>query len=77
MGVAQLSVKEVAMLEFNNSMFIGINGFLGAALMIFASNITFRGSIVFADNSGTLRHGSTISRISAVSAHEYHLHLYH
>ena len=25
--------------------------------------------------SGTLRHGSTISRISAVSAHEYHLHL--
>jgi hypothetical protein len=25
--------------------------------------------------SGTLRHGSTISRVSAVSAHEYHLHL--
>ena len=25
--------------------------------------------------SGTLRHGSTISRTSAVSAHEYHLHL--
>ena len=25
--------------------------------------------------SGTLRHGSTISRIAAVSGHEYHLHL--
>ena len=26
-------------------------------------------------SSGTLRHGSTISHIAAVSAHEYHLHL--
>ena len=45
-----ISVRSV--LEFNNSKFIGINGLLGAALMMYASNITFRGSIVFADNTG-------------------------
>ena len=32
-------------LEFKHSTFIGINGFVGAALMIYESNITFRGSI--------------------------------
>jgi hypothetical protein len=44
-------ISEESALEFNDSTFIGINGYLGAALMIFASNITFRGSIVFADNT--------------------------
>jgi hypothetical protein len=39
--------SEDSALEFNDSTFIGINGFLGAALMMFASNITFRSSIVF------------------------------
>ena len=44
-------VSEESALEFDDSTFIGINGFVGAALMIFASNITFRGSIMFADNA--------------------------
>ncbi len=43
-------ISEDSALEFKDSTFIGINGYLGSALMIFASNITFRGSIVFADN---------------------------
>ena len=60
-------ISERSALEFNNSKFIGINGFLGAALMIFASNITFRGSIVFADNAAVsggsiyLTHNSILS----------------
>ena len=43
--------SSISVLEFNDSMFIGINGFVGAALMMFASNITFRGSIIFTDNT--------------------------
>ena len=35
-----------AIIEFDDSMFIGINGFHGAALLIFASNITLTGSIL-------------------------------
>jgi predicted outer membrane repeat protein len=59
-------ISEESVLEFNDSTFIGINGFLGAALMMFASNTTFRGSIVFADNTATsggsiyLTHNSTL-----------------
>ena len=30
----------------------------------------------YCPGSGTLRHGSATSRISAVSAHEYHLHIF-
>ena len=40
----------------------------------FKSTLSFR-SYGIKQYSGTLRHGSTISRISAVSTHEYHLHL--
>ena len=60
-------IDEESALEFNNSAFIGINGFLGAALMIFASNTTFRGSITFADNVAVsegsiyLTHNSTLT----------------
>ena len=60
-------ISEESVLEFNSSMFIGMNGFLGAALMMYASNITFRGSIVFADNAAVsggsiyLSHNSTLS----------------
>ena len=60
-------ISEESVLEFNNSMFIGINGFLGAALMMYASNITFRGSITFADNAAVsggsiyLTHNSTLT----------------
>ena len=46
-------VSEESALEFNDSTFIGINGFLGAALMIFVSNITFRGIIMFANNTAS------------------------
>jgi predicted outer membrane repeat protein len=59
-------ISEESALEFNDSTFIGINGFLGAAVMILASNITFRGSILFADNTAVsggsiyLTHNSTL-----------------
>ena len=46
-------ISEKSALEFKHSTLIGINGLIGAALMMIASNITFRGSIVFADNTGT------------------------
>ena len=60
-------VGEESALEFNNSKFIGINGYVGAALMIYASNITFRGSTMFADNAAVsggsiyLTHNSTLT----------------
>ena len=60
-------ISEESVLEFNNSMFIGINEFVGATLMMFASNITFRGSIMFTDNtavsggSSYLTHNSTLT----------------
>jgi predicted outer membrane repeat protein len=60
-------ISEESSIEFNDSTFIGINGFLGAALMIFESNITFRGSILFAGNTATsggsiyLTHNSTLT----------------
>ena len=44
-------ISEKSALDFKDSTFSGINGFLGAALMMFASNITFRGSIMFANNT--------------------------
>ena len=44
-------ISEESAIEFNDSTFIGINGFVGAALMMFASNITFRGSIMFVNNT--------------------------
>ena len=59
-------ISEESVLEFNDSMFIGLNGFVGAALMMFTSNITFRGSIMFTDNTAVsggsiyLTHNSTI-----------------
>jgi predicted outer membrane repeat protein len=44
-------ISEDSAIEFNDSTFIGINGFLGAAVLIFASNITFRGNIMFIGTS--------------------------
>ena len=44
-------ISQRSVLEFINSMFIGLNGFVGAVLTIFASKITFRGNIVFANNT--------------------------
>ena len=44
-------ISQGSALDINNASFIGIKGFLGAALMILASNITFRGSNVFAGNT--------------------------
>ena len=38
-------------IDISNSKFIGINGFLGAAVMMVASNITFRGNNVFLNNT--------------------------
>ena len=49
-GCSSIIIKESA-LDFNDSIFIGINGFLGAALVMSASNITFRGSNVFTGNA--------------------------
>ena len=60
-------MSEKSVLEFKDSTFIGINGFIGAALMMYASNITFRGSSVFADNTAAsggsiyLTHNSTLT----------------
>ena len=60
-------ISEKSALEFNNSKFIGINGYVGAALMMYASNITFRGSTMFANNIAAsggsiyLTHYSTLS----------------
>ena len=51
-------ISEESALEFKDSKFIGINGFVGAALMMYASNITFRGSTMFADN--TAAYGGSI-----------------
>ena len=59
--------SEESALKFNNSKFIGINGYVGAALMMYASNITFRGTIMFADNAAVsggsiyLTHNSTLT----------------
>ena len=39
-------ISEKSVLEFINSIFIGLNGFVGAALTMFTSKITFRGNIV-------------------------------
>ena len=44
-------ISEKSVLEFINSIFIGLNGFVGAALTMFASKITFRGDIIFANNT--------------------------
>ena len=41
-----LIISEESVIEFNDSMFIGINGVYGAALLIFASNVTLIGSIL-------------------------------
>ena len=57
-------ISEKSTLKFNNSKFIG---FVGAALMMYASNITFRGSIMFATNTAAsggsiyLTHNSILS----------------
>ena len=60
-------ISEKSALHFKDSTFSGINGFVSAALMIIASNITFRGSIVFANNTAAsggsiyLTHNSTLT----------------
>ena len=66
-SVCSSIISKKSSLEFNNSKFIGINGYVGAALMMYASNITFRGSIMFANNTAAsggsiyLTHNSTLS----------------
>ena len=46
-------ISQERVLSINNATFTQIEGFLGAALMMLASNITFRGSNMFADNRAT------------------------
>ena len=47
-------IGQGATLNIKNSTFIGINGFLGAAIMTVASNITFAGSNSFANNTAVI-----------------------
>ena len=49
-GCSSIISKESA-LDFDNARFIGIKGFLGAAVMMLSSNITFRGNNLFAGNT--------------------------
>ena len=47
-------------------MFIGINGFLGAVLMMYASNITFRGNIMFTDSAAVSGGSIYLTHINSI-----------